>query len=247
LLEVSFRPIIRLAVSLGFYLLLFGSDSRSCRSGEVYTSLLPLPASFEPTDNLETLLCGLADRLGTLRKGGERDLDAARGYLIRAFREGKLGRWTLDDLETPTLDMAGSENALDTFESTEDVGILRESLCLDSNLEQKTANRGDFLATSQPLSLLEPPLRQRPSTRNLDLDQRVSLAVRSFLATTAAHASNSMDRNDLSFTQQRKAQARRLAQERVEKLRAKGVDVDGERKWDWRAKTTRGGRPHRRR
>lgn len=33
-----------------------------------------------------------------MRKGGEPDTDFAGRYLIRAFREGKLGRWTLDGL-----------------------------------------------------------------------------------------------------------------------------------------------------
>ena len=52
----------------------------------------PLP------EDLHELLDRLADRLGALRKGGERDLDVARTFLVRAFREGKLGRITLDDL-----------------------------------------------------------------------------------------------------------------------------------------------------
>jgi hypothetical protein len=48
------------------------------------------------------LLDALATRLGLLRKGGEKDLDVAREWLIKAFREGKIGRWTLDELEQPT-------------------------------------------------------------------------------------------------------------------------------------------------
>lgn len=65
-----------------------------------YTELLPLPETFQPTPDLQVLLDALASRLGLLRKGGERDLDVAREFLIKAFREGKIGRWTLDDLET---------------------------------------------------------------------------------------------------------------------------------------------------
>lgn len=67
-----------------------------------YTELLPLPGTFPPTPDLQVLLDALASRLGLLRKGGERDLDVAREYLIKAFREGKIGRWTLDGLETPS-------------------------------------------------------------------------------------------------------------------------------------------------
>lgn len=66
-----------------------------------YTELLPLPETFQPTSDLQILLDALAFRLGLLRKGGERDLDVAREFLIKAFREGKIGRWTLDDLESP--------------------------------------------------------------------------------------------------------------------------------------------------
>lgn len=65
-----------------------------------YTDLLPLPGGFEPTADLQALLDALATRLGLLRKGGEKDLDVAREWLIKAFREGKIGRWTLDDLES---------------------------------------------------------------------------------------------------------------------------------------------------
>ena len=66
-----------------------------------YTDLLPLPADFQPTPDLQVLLDALAIRLGLLRKGGERDLDVAREWLIKTFREGKIGRWTLDELEAP--------------------------------------------------------------------------------------------------------------------------------------------------
>ncbi|EIW68017.1 hypothetical protein TREMEDRAFT_15554, partial [Tremella mesenterica DSM 1558] len=64
-----------------------------------YLDLLPLPLTFtQPTEDPQTLLSALAQRLGALRKGGEPDLEASATYLIRAFREGKLGPWTLDDL-----------------------------------------------------------------------------------------------------------------------------------------------------
>jgi len=44
-------------------------------------------------------LTALAGRLGALRKGGEADMDATINFLLRHFREGKMGRWTLDDLD----------------------------------------------------------------------------------------------------------------------------------------------------
>lgn len=60
---------------------------------------LPLPPAFtDQTNALEELLTALAKRLGTLMIGGIPDVDAAQRYLLKSFGEGKLGRWTLDDL-----------------------------------------------------------------------------------------------------------------------------------------------------
>lgn len=60
---------------------------------------LPLPSAFtDQTNALEELLTALAKRLGTLMIGGIPDVDAAQRYLLKSFGEGKLGRWTLDDL-----------------------------------------------------------------------------------------------------------------------------------------------------
>jgi hypothetical protein len=60
---------------------------------------LPLPPTFtDQTNALEELLTALAKRLGTLMIGGIPDVDAAQRYLLKSFGEGKLGRWTLDDL-----------------------------------------------------------------------------------------------------------------------------------------------------
>ena len=79
-----------------------------------YTDLLPLPADFQPTPDLQVLLDALATRLGLLRKGGERDLDVAREWLIKTFREGKIGRWTLDELEDPRKRLESQENQVES-------------------------------------------------------------------------------------------------------------------------------------
>jgi hypothetical protein len=264
----------------------------SSHPGETYTSLLPLPPTFEPTDDLYVLLEALADRLGTLRKGGERDLDAARGYLIRAFREGKLGQWTLDDLETvqsgfistPMVDderggdvemlrdlrdglglgvgvggmtpsavadlpWANAETA-STTSTTDASGTINTSIASTASTEStgSTASEdqsGTATATATVTATNPVPSEMSDSDRwnHLDLDQRVSLAVQSFLATASASASNALDPGDVSITQQRKAQTRKAAEARTAKLRAKGVDVDG-KAHDWRraAKPQRSGR-----
>ncbi|KAK4686204.1 hypothetical protein P7C73_g3922, partial [Tremellales sp. Uapishka_1] len=84
-----------------------------------YLETLPLPARFTyPTNNIHSLLDALADRLGALRKGGERDIDSAITFLLRSFREGKLGRWTLDDLESKQQqDFTGTSEILDQLRS----------------------------------------------------------------------------------------------------------------------------------
>jgi len=82
-----------------------------------YTDLLPLPADFQPTPDLQVLLDALASRLGLLRKGGEKDLDVAREWLIKSFREGKVGRWTLDELEYPMKRAVTEEDEVDEVEA----------------------------------------------------------------------------------------------------------------------------------
>ncbi|KDE02204.1 hypothetical protein MVLG_07227 [Microbotryum lychnidis-dioicae p1A1 Lamole] len=56
---------------------------------------LPLTTTL---DSSTDFLLALADRLKAVRKGGEPDLELAGRWLLLAFREGKLGRWTLDGL-----------------------------------------------------------------------------------------------------------------------------------------------------
>ncbi|GAA5973362.1 hypothetical protein JCM11641_003092 [Rhodosporidiobolus odoratus] len=58
---------------------------------------LALPPS-TPLDEPSAFLTALAIRLSAIKKGGEPDVDFAGRWLIHAFREGKLGRWTLDGL-----------------------------------------------------------------------------------------------------------------------------------------------------
>ncbi|OXB38308.1 hypothetical protein LQV05_006553 [Cryptococcus neoformans] len=63
-----------------------------------YLSSLPLPPSFEPTDHLPTLLSALSNRLAAKQKGGEEDWESVMRWFVRAWREGKMGEWTLDEL-----------------------------------------------------------------------------------------------------------------------------------------------------
>lgn len=58
---------------------------------------LALPSG-TPLEDPEEFYTALARRLSAMQRGGIPDTDFAGRWLIRAFREGKLGRWTLDGL-----------------------------------------------------------------------------------------------------------------------------------------------------
>ncbi|GAA6056196.1 hypothetical protein JCM3770_004258 [Rhodotorula araucariae] len=60
-------------------------------------SRLALPPS-TPLDDPNAFLTALAARLSAVKRGGLPDVDFAGRWLVQAFREGKLGRWTLDGL-----------------------------------------------------------------------------------------------------------------------------------------------------
>ncbi|GAA5829140.1 hypothetical protein JCM11251_004138 [Rhodosporidiobolus azoricus] len=60
-------------------------------------SRLSLPLD-TPIDEPQAFFTALAKRLSAIKKGGEPDVDFAGRWLIHAFREGKLGKWTLDGL-----------------------------------------------------------------------------------------------------------------------------------------------------
>ena len=173
-----------------------------------YLNLLPLPTDFtEPTEDISVLLDALAGRIGALRKGGERDLEGAMTFMIRAFREGRLGRWTFDDLEggagTPrSSDLRGnaSRAASSTGKVDDDLPVM-----LDSNIEYGQG---------------ETPT---PHPASADLDEAVSQAVRSFLETSATTQARMAEGKDLSTSQQRKAASRAKNEARLARWKAKGI------------------------
>ncbi|WWD22457.1 hypothetical protein CI109_106948 [Kwoniella shandongensis] len=202
-----------------------------------YLSLLPLPPSFEPTDHLPTLLDALADRLSAKKKGGERDWEFVMGWLLKFFREGKLGGWTLDDLEggrgviatKPTMTSSGSEG-----EREGEGGVARQ-------LQEQMVDGGQsivqpFVQVDPQTNVSEqgtsPPTPTPTPTPSQELDHQVSLAVQQFLhqnrstshSNTSSNSSSS-DPNTTSLNQQKKAAKKKRLLERDDKLRAKGVNV----------------------
>lgn len=77
-------------------LLLTIANSIFARIETLLTSLA-LPPSTSLTSPTE-FLSALAIRLSARSKGGDPDVDFAGRYLLRVFREGKFGEWTLDGL-----------------------------------------------------------------------------------------------------------------------------------------------------
>lgn len=66
-------------------------------------------------------------------QGGVPDVDAAQRYLLKSFGEGKLGRWTLDDLVSdPALNaIEGEEPVL-----TDQLAVQEEELSLTARVDR---------------------------------------------------------------------------------------------------------------
>ncbi|BGP29400.1 Mitochondrial GTPase 1 [Rhodotorula toruloides] len=104
---------------------------------------LALPSG-TPLEDPEEFYSALARRLSAMQRGGIPDTDFAGRWLIRAFREGKLGRWTLDGLGR------GGE-AVDDDKEMVTVGEGE----LKKYLWQRTEERSSFL-TRDPVPYEEP-------------------------------------------------------------------------------------------
>lgn len=57
------------------------------------------PDLHTPTNNIDDFLSALASRIGALERGGRPNLDRSAAFFLHQYRTGKLGRYTLDDLE----------------------------------------------------------------------------------------------------------------------------------------------------
>ncbi|WOO84691.1 Mitochondrial ribosome-associated GTPase 1 [Vanrija pseudolonga] len=170
-----------------------------------YSAGLPLPADFARTDSLMDFLDALAFRLGALRKGGERDLEAAMTFLLRAFREGKLGRWTLDDVDGAEAEFIAKASPKDESQQMLASTVLHSELGLVGSA---------------------PPADPAVSTeaRSLSLSSRVSQTVAAFLKTSEHERADAEAGRNLSGNQQKKAVLRAKADHRLAKAKALGLD-----------------------
>lgn len=76
------------------------------------------PISLDPSLHLpiEEFLKAIALRIKALESGGVLDLEAAAQFLLKSFRDGRFGSWTLDDLgqyDFPQLSESGSNLMMD--------------------------------------------------------------------------------------------------------------------------------------
>ncbi|KAF9925954.1 Mitochondrial GTPase [Linnemannia zychae] len=58
----------------------------------------------EPTDDINVFLPQVAKYIGALKKGGEYNIPAAAQFLVKQYRLGKLGKFTLDDIQPEALE-----------------------------------------------------------------------------------------------------------------------------------------------
>jgi len=131
---------------------------------------LPLPTTFtDRTNSLQDLLVALAQRLGTLMVGGIPDVDAAQRYLLKSFGEGKLGRWTLDDLMRDPAAMidAGEADASTAIpgvqEGAQELGITSAVDRSVSAYLKEQADRRALKAEGVPESLAQEKKKARKS------------------------------------------------------------------------------------
>ncbi|GAA6006221.1 hypothetical protein JCM10207_000566 [Rhodosporidiobolus poonsookiae] len=183
---------------------------------------LNLPPSTSLSDP-SFFFSALAQRLSALRKGGEPDVDFASRWFVHAFREGKLGRWTLDGLGRggeAVDDERAKRAALGGREEEEGERWVREERRSGYLSGEKAA--GDAAANAEPAPSTPPvdappaPPAPAPSA----LDAPVSLAV----ASHAAYLSSLSSSLDLrSSNQSKKAQKADQARARESKRRAHEV------------------------
>lgn len=108
-----------------------------------------------PLDPPHVFYEALARRLSAVQKGGHPDLDFAGRWLLHAFREGRLGRWTLDSLgragEATDYALA-HERAFDQAQRNSAV-LLPEDFPVNVP-EQPRAPEGGFVRSAEELEKL---------------------------------------------------------------------------------------------
>lgn len=183
------------------------------------------------TEDTDQFLHVLATRLGALRRGAEPDIDAAITFLLRTFREGKLGRWTLDDLDGAEAEYVAASSDSPSGQSTDisptivsDLGAVGTRAPPVVELDEFSAPvpveppvQEDFCESGLPLS----PVTDAANAASLD--QRVSSTVRAFLAKATEERADADAGRNRSVSQEKKADLKAKAEAREAKRIARGV------------------------
>ncbi|KAI9317698.1 P-loop containing nucleoside triphosphate hydrolase protein [Dichotomocladium elegans] len=120
--------------------LLFELNKRN--ASEAYTSFYNMP---EPTNDVHTLLHAVAKRIGAVVKGGEYDYTTASKFLLKQYRQGKLGRFTLDDTNPDTLQHFFQKAQTPNLMSSGELSRRQEKklLKLERRKEERRANNNN--------------------------------------------------------------------------------------------------------
>ncbi|GAA5929153.1 hypothetical protein JCM3775_006748 [Rhodotorula graminis] len=209
---------------------------------------LSLPSSTSLADPT-AFFTALAARLSAVRRGGHPDVDFAGRWLVQAFREGKLGRWTLDglgrggeavddarEMREGDVDEVGEGEAKELlWERTErrwgylscEAPRAAESVAVEVEASPAVAPALDSEPASAPLDLAAddaPPAPAAagpsPSPSSSPLDAPVQSATTSHLSHLALLASSL----DLQSSHQSK-KATKADQQRVRDIKRRGHEV----------------------
>lgn len=197
------------SVSLAFLALRFDAWADELPSVVPFTYGLPYSSTVHvPTNSIQHFLEKLASRIGALARGGIPDTTRAAAFFLQHFRDGKLGRYTLDDLEQKddiyrdpefrfgedAVYNAGARGAQDgtlehqeTLQFIEDEEAQRPTL---GRLEAPVASPDSLLpsptAPTDPASIISPPSRPSPSAEEIYARNHLRLLLP---PSTTSHAS----------------------------------------------------------
>lgn len=179
-----------------------------------------------PTNDYEEFLTAIARHIGALEKGGHPDMFRANRWLIEAFRDGRLGSWTLDDLTfTGPAYLALPDAA---FAPTPRIQQPDASLALDIGTSSPPLTALEEAAAPQPVpqatSLAPLAPHELTVPAQLSFPDRVSLTVSTWLM-HHHHRLLFPTRAQMSAHAIKKAEKAEEAEKRRLKMQRKGIST----------------------
>jgi hypothetical protein len=168
------------------------------------------------------LLTALAGRLGALRKGGEPDMDATLAFLLRHFREGRMGRWTLDDVDGAEAEYVARVTGKTEAEAVEET----EDERAPAPPAYEVAALGAVGTGGTSISENAASASSAHSPASTALEQRVDATVQRFLAQVAEERADTEAGRNLSKAQIAKGERQAKIEARKAKALAKGYNID---------------------